>query len=69
VTFAGKLQELRHQASLSIPALARKASLHRSALHRLEQGTRQPSLEVAARLAQALGHRLRVWEECFARDD
>lgn len=62
-TFARRLREYRETAGLSIYALAAKARLSRSYLGQLEAGTREPSLEVARKIADALGKRLDCWQD------
>lgn len=55
VTFAARLRTLRETAGLSIPDLARAAVLTSQAVHQLERGEREPTLETAKKLAKALG--------------
>ena len=60
--FASRLTSLRESKSLTIPQLATLAGMSRQAIHLLEAGKRQPSLDTAERLAKALGRKLRVFE-------
>lgn len=61
-TFADKLSALRQREKLSLYALAAKAGLSRQYLGALERGCKQPSLEVARKIASALGHKLGCWD-------
>lgn len=54
-TFATRLRVLRERASLTISQLADAASMSRQAIHKLERGEREPTLETAKQLAKALG--------------
>lgn len=49
-----RLRALRESASLTVADLAERTGLNRTYLHALEAGTRQPSLDVARKLAVAL---------------
>jgi len=53
--FPARLKELRQQADLSQEALARLAGTTASSVAKLERGERAPSLDLAGRLADALG--------------
>lgn len=64
-SFAVRLRSFRERAELSVSELAVRAGLSRAAVYHLEAGDRQPSLEVAERLAVALGKKLRIFEGCF----
>ncbi|WP_287194138.1 helix-turn-helix transcriptional regulator [Syntrophothermus sp.] len=57
------LKQARLAAGLTQAALAARVGLSRSAYANIEQGRKSPSLEVAIRLAAALG---RPVEELFA---
>ncbi len=59
-----RLRHLREARGLTQADLAARAGLHRMAVAKLEQGTRQPSLATAAALAGAIGRKLRCWEGC-----
>jgi len=54
-SFAGRLRELRSRAGLSRAGLAAAAGTGQSAIAMLERGERSPSLELAGRLADAMG--------------
>lgn len=62
-TFAARLRSLREAGGLSVDELSRLSGVHRMAIYRLEKGERQPSLATAKKLADALGHKLRVFED------
>lgn len=49
-----KLRDLRIERGLSVEALAELAGISRSHAYALQNGERQPSLDVALRLAKAL---------------
>jgi transcriptional regulator with XRE-family HTH domain len=53
--FAGRLKELRLAKGLTQDGLAKIAGVPVATVKRLEQGTRQPMLETASKLARALG--------------
>lgn len=61
--FALRLRELREVEGLSVQQLAERAGISRMTLWRLEAGRQQPSLEIAGKLAAALGRGLDCWEE------
>jgi transcriptional regulator with XRE-family HTH domain len=50
-----RLRLLREQAGLTQAQLAQRAGLHLSAVTRIEQGLRSPTLDSASALASALG--------------
>jgi DNA-binding XRE family transcriptional regulator len=52
--FAGRLRSARTQAGLSQTQLAARSNLTRQTISGLERGTRQPTRETLARLAEAL---------------
>ena len=52
------LARLRKEQGLSLEEVARRAGIDRSYLGLLERGMRRPTLEVAIRVALALGKRL-----------
>jgi transcriptional regulator with XRE-family HTH domain len=54
-TFPARLRELREQKGLSREQVAVNAGTSSHSVAKLEQGTRAPSLELAWRIAQALG--------------
>ena len=49
------LREVRSQTGLTMEELADRAGVHRTYIGLLEQGKRQPTIDVAARIAAALG--------------
>jgi transcriptional regulator with XRE-family HTH domain len=49
------VRAFRHEVGVSQEALALKAGIHRTYIASLEAGQRNPSLELIARLAKALG--------------
>ncbi len=53
--FSSKLKSLRESRGLSQQQLADAAETHPDSIVKLEKGDRQPSLELAWRLAKALG--------------
>lgn len=53
-----QLARLRKEQGLSLEEVAHRAGIDRSYLGLLERGTRRPTLEVAIRVARALGKRL-----------
>ncbi len=61
-SFPTILRRLRAQAGMTQQALATAVGLSRVQVARLENGTRQPSLETAQRLATALGQSLAVFD-------
>lgn len=61
-TFAARLASLRTEAGLSVYALAQRSGVSRMYLGELERGTKEPSLEVARKIAAALGRSLSAWE-------
>ena len=61
-TFARRLKSLRKAAGISIYALAARCGISRQHLGRLEAGKRQPTLETAQQIAEALGKGLECWE-------
>ena len=54
-TFGQRLQRLRQRAGYSQPQLASRADVPVGTIRGWEQGRRVPNLDVAARLAKALG--------------
>lgn len=56
--FAEFLKDLRQQQGLSMQALADKAKVSKSMISKIERDEVQPTLDVAARLAKALGKTL-----------
>ena len=60
-TFASRLRELREAAGLSVSQLATRAALTRQGIRLLERGEREPSLETARKIAEALGSDLACW--------
>lgn len=66
-TFGSRLARLRQAAGLTAYGLAKATGLDETGIRRLEAGERQPSLETARRLAEALGEpSLAVWDGCTA---
>ena len=61
-TFARRLRALRESAGLSVYALAQQSGVSRQYLGELERGEKEPSLEVARKLAAAFGRRLDCWQ-------
>lgn len=59
-SFAAVLADLRMKARLSVAELAGRSGLTGQMIYYLEAGQRQPSLEVARRLARGLGVSLTV---------
>lgn len=55
VPYAERLRRARLRAGLSQVELSGRAELHATYLNRLEKGHRSPSLDVAERIAKALG--------------
>lgn len=53
--FGKRLQSLRRQAGLSQAGLARKSGISIRTIQEYEQQRRRPSIDVAERLAAALG--------------
>lgn len=51
---------IRHEAGLSLRALAEAANLATSTVHRIERGLLQPTLETINRIAEAAGMRLHL---------
>lgn len=62
-TFAARLRALRARAGLSVAQLAKKAGVNRTYLHNLEAGLRGPSLQLALKLARALGTSLSSFDD------
>ncbi|TAK77232.1 MAG: XRE family transcriptional regulator [Gammaproteobacteria bacterium] len=56
--FAERLKKLRTQLGLSMQALADQASVSKSMICKIENDEVQPTIDVAARLARALGQTL-----------
>ncbi len=54
-TFPARLRELREQKGMTREQVAVSAHTSSHSVAKLEQGTRAPSLELAWRIAQALG--------------
>lgn len=61
-TFARRLRALREAAGLSVPQLAERAGLPRTAVWKLENGQSRPFLETAQKLVKALGVSLSEFE-------
>jgi transcriptional regulator with XRE-family HTH domain len=61
-TFAARLRARREANGWTVYKLAQVAELDRSFVARLESGEQSPSLEVATRLAHALGLGLDAWD-------
>jgi transcriptional regulator with XRE-family HTH domain len=59
-TFGKLIRKYRLAQKLSQEALAEKAEVHPTYVGLLERGLRTPGLDVAGRLAQALGKKLSV---------
>src|SRR5919198_4505538 len=55
LNFGEGLRRLRQEAGLSQAGLAAAAGIHLRQIHRYESGEQQPALDVAQRLATALG--------------
>src|SRR3954469_10411230 len=53
--FGDVMRRLRQEAGLSQAGLAAAAGIHLRQIHRYESGEQQPALDVAQRLAAALG--------------
>jgi transcriptional regulator with XRE-family HTH domain len=53
--FGDRVREHRHAAGLTQEAFAEKAGIHRTYVASLEAGMRNPSLDLMARIALALG--------------
>lgn len=49
-----RLKELRQQRKLSLGQLAMRVGVHRSYIHKIEQGHQMPTVKVLARLARYL---------------
>ncbi len=54
-SFGARLRQLRERARLSKYALAKRSDVSRSFIGELESGKKAPSLDVARKLAGALG--------------
>jgi transcriptional regulator with XRE-family HTH domain len=54
-SFGARVRHHRHQARLSLEALAARSGVSRATLSKIERGERNPSLTVAARVADAVG--------------
>ena len=50
-----KIRSLRAAAEITVAMLALRAKVSRQMIHAIEQGKRQPSLEVARKRCHALG--------------
>lgn len=61
-TFARRLRDLREGAGLSVYALARRSGVTRQYLAELERGEKEPSLEIARKLAEAFSRQLDCWQ-------
>jgi transcriptional regulator with XRE-family HTH domain len=57
-TFSEQLKSRRQQQQLSLQTLSERADVSKSMISKIERGEVQPSLDVAARLAEALGTNL-----------
>jgi transcriptional regulator with XRE-family HTH domain len=55
MSFARKLREIRQEKGLSREELSERSGLGRGTVRDYEQGRRQPSLQLAFKLAEALG--------------
>jgi len=62
-TFARRLASLREAACLSVYALAQQSGVSCQYLAELERGEKEPSLEIARKLAAAFGRSLDCWDE------
>lgn len=60
--FGEKLKALRIERDMTQPALAEAAKIGLPTLKDYEAGRRSPSLEIAQRLAAALGVSCQVWD-------
>jgi transcriptional regulator with XRE-family HTH domain len=49
-----RIKELRQQRKLSLGQLAMRVGVHRSYIHKIEQGLQMPTVKVLARLARYL---------------
>jgi transcriptional regulator with XRE-family HTH domain len=68
-SFAAMLRQLRTSRELSLQDLAERAQVSRSMISKIEREDVQPSLDVAVRLADALGTRLNamIRSDAYAR--
>src|SRR5688572_25917655 len=68
-SFAAMLKQLRNSRELSLPDLSERAQVSRSMISKIEREDVQPSLDVAVRLADALGTRLNamIRSDSYAR--
>ena len=53
--FGGRVKELRGRRSLTLEALAERSGVSRAMISKLERGEKNPTLVVAAKLAEGLG--------------
>lgn len=60
-TFASRLAALRTEAGVTVYRLAKTSGVSPQHIARMERGEQQPSLEVARKLARALGMGLEAW--------
>lgn len=68
-SFAAMLKQLRTSRDLSLQDLSKRAQVSRSMISKIEREDVQPSLDVAVRLADALGTRLNamIRSDAYAR--
>jgi transcriptional regulator with XRE-family HTH domain len=68
-SFAAMLRQLRNSRALSLQDLSERAKVSRSMISKIEREDVQPSLDVAVRLADALGTRLNamIRSDSYAR--
>ncbi|MQA26022.1 MAG: helix-turn-helix domain-containing protein [Micromonosporaceae bacterium] len=60
MTVADLVLQARHDAGLSVRALADAAGVASSTVHRIERGDLQPTVDTLSRIAEAAGMRLRI---------
>jgi transcriptional regulator with XRE-family HTH domain len=66
--FGNAVRKRRIEAGISQEALAEKSGLHPTYIGMIERGVRNPTLDVAARMAKALKVELpRLIEEAFSK--
>ncbi|HET7742400.1 MAG TPA: XRE family transcriptional regulator [Mycobacterium sp.] len=58
VAFGKRVREIRHQSGLTLDALASRSGVSRAALSKIERCERSPGLEIAVKIADALGTNL-----------
>ncbi|MFD0489694.1 helix-turn-helix domain-containing protein [Saccharopolyspora spinosporotrichia] len=54
-SFGARVRSRRHQARMTLEALAARSGVSRAALSKIERGEREPSLTVAVRIADSIG--------------